>query len=98
MELQGTNLALWDYNLFEIGITEISFEIRIMDLKSNLICIFYPHKLAFIWNFYLKLELYDYIGFEIGITGLQDPPPHGALFVAWGSTANCQGKKSSCQG
>ena len=37
------NLGLWDCreknweygNMFEIGITEISFEIRIMDLNSN---------------------------------------------------------------
>ena len=29
------NLGLWDYTLFEIGITEISFEIWIMDIKFD---------------------------------------------------------------
>ena len=36
-----TNLGLWDYTLFEIGITEISYEIRIVDLKFNQIGIFH---------------------------------------------------------
>ena len=35
MGLQGKHLGLWNYTLFEIGITEISFEIGIKDLKSN---------------------------------------------------------------
>ncbi len=35
-------LGLWDYTLFEIGITEISFEIGIMDVKFNQIWIFHP--------------------------------------------------------
>ena len=39
------------------------FEIWIMDLKSNQSGIFYP----------CKLESRDYVGFEIGITGLLDP-------------------------
>ena len=30
MGLQGEKLGLWDYTLFEIGITEIMFEIGIM--------------------------------------------------------------------
>ncbi len=33
MGLQGKKLGLWDYTLFEIGITETSFEIGIMDIK-----------------------------------------------------------------
>ncbi len=40
------NLGLWDYILFEIGITEISFEIGIMDIKSNQIGVFHPCKLG----------------------------------------------------
>ncbi len=35
MGLQGKHLGLYDYGLFEIAITEISFEIEIMNLKSN---------------------------------------------------------------
>ena len=46
MGLHGKKLGLWDYALFEIGITEISFEIGIMDLKSNQIGIFHPCKLG----------------------------------------------------
>ncbi len=42
MGLQGKILGLWDYTLFEIGITEMSFEIGIMDLKLNQIWIFHP--------------------------------------------------------
>ncbi len=53
MELQGKELGLLDYTLFEIGITEISFEFGIMDLKSNQIGIFHP----------LKLGLRDYACF-----------------------------------
>ncbi len=41
MGLQGKNLGLWDYTVFEIGITEISYEIGIMDLKFNQIGIFH---------------------------------------------------------
>ncbi len=78
MELQGRNLGLWDYTLFEIGITEISFEIGIMDLKSNQIGMFHP----------CKLELRDFTLFEIWIMGLHQfwnwdygitgpPPPYG---------------------
>ena len=55
------NLGLWDYNLFESGITEISFEIGIMYLKSNQIGIFHT----------CKLGLRDFILFEIGIMGLR---------------------------
>ena len=33
MGLQGEYLGLWDYTLFEIRITEISFEIGIMDFQ-----------------------------------------------------------------
>ncbi len=61
MGLQGKNLGLWDYNLFEIGITEISFEIGIIDLKSNQIQIFRPCNLGF----------WDDILFKIGIMGLR---------------------------
>ncbi len=60
MGLQGKNLGLWDYTLFEIWITEISFEIGIMDLKSNQIGIFHP----------CKLGLRDFTLFEIQIMGL----------------------------
>ena len=60
MGLQGRNLGLWNYTLFEIGITEITFEIGIMDLKSNQIGIFHP----------CKLGLWDFIPFEIRIMGL----------------------------
>ncbi len=35
MGLQGKKLGLWDYTLFEIGITEIMFEIGIMGFQSN---------------------------------------------------------------
>ncbi len=35
MGLQGKKLGLWDYILFEIGITEIMFEIGIMGFQSN---------------------------------------------------------------
>ena len=42
MGLQRKKLGLWDYTLFEIGITEISSEIGIMDLKFNQIWIFHP--------------------------------------------------------
>ncbi len=42
MGLQGKNLGLCDYTLFEIVITEISFEIGIKDLKSNQIWVFPP--------------------------------------------------------
>ncbi len=61
MGLQGGKLGLWDYTLFEIGITEISFEIGIMDLKSNQIGILHP----------CKLGLLDFTLFEIGIMGLR---------------------------
>ncbi len=33
--LQGGKLGLWDYTLFEIGITDIMFEIGIMGFQSN---------------------------------------------------------------
>ena len=42
MGLQVKILGLWVYTLFEIGITEISFEIGIMDLKFNQNWIFLP--------------------------------------------------------
>ncbi len=61
MRLQGKNLGLWDYTLFEIGITEISFEIGIMDLKSNQIGIFHA----------CKLGSRDHTLFKIGILGLR---------------------------
>ncbi len=41
MGLQGEKLGLWDYTLFEIGITEICFEIGIMHLKFNQMWIFH---------------------------------------------------------
>ncbi len=78
--ITGENLGLQDYTLFEIWITEISFEIGIMDIKSNQKGIFHP------CTYIVKLGLRDYtlfvIGitglhyssFEIRITGLQDPP------------------------
>ena len=62
--LQGKNLGLWDYNLFEMGITEIRSEIRILGF----------HTKSGNWDygiaFHLKLGLPDYTPFEIGITGL----------------------------
>ena len=67
-------MGLWDYTRFEIGIIEISFEIGIMDLKSNQI----GFSVHVNWDYwispYLKLGLWDYASFEIWITGLQDPP------------------------
>ncbi len=51
---------LWGYTLFGIGITEISFEIGVMDLKSNQIWIFHP----------CKLGLRDFTLFEIRSMGL----------------------------
>ena len=64
MELQGKNLDLmWDYTLFEIGITEISFDIGIMDPKSNKIGIVHPCKLG--------LQDKDFTLFEIWILGLR---------------------------
>ncbi len=33
--LQGKNLGLWDYALFEIGITKISYEIGIMGFHTK---------------------------------------------------------------
>ena len=74
MEIQGINLELCDYTLFEIWITEISCEIGIMDIQSNRIWIFYPCKLGLRDGIspYLKFGLWDYTGFEIGSTGLQD--------------------------
>ena len=35
MELQWKKMGLWDYTLFEIGITEIMFEIGITGFQSN---------------------------------------------------------------
>ena len=89
MGLQGKNLGLWDCTLFEIGITEISFEIGITDIKSNQIGIFHPCKIGITglqptWNWdygitpVLKLGLRQF-------TGLQDPPK-GALFITDGQT------------
>ncbi len=40
------NFGLCDYTLFEIWITEISFEIGLKHLKSNQIGIFHPCKLG----------------------------------------------------
>ena len=60
MGLREKNLGLWDKTLFEIGFTEISFEIGIMDIKFNLIGIFHP----------CKLGLWDFTPIEIGIMGL----------------------------
>ena len=71
MGLQGTNLGLWDYTLSEIGITEISFEIGIMNLKFNQIGTSHP----------CKLGLRDFTIFEIGITGLQDLP-YGGPYIS----------------
>ncbi len=69
-------MGLHSVTLFEIGITEISFEIGIMDLKSD------TQKCRNAKSLrrsspYLKLGLRDYAGLEIGITGLQNPPPWG---------------------
>ncbi len=81
MGLQGENLGLWDYTLFQIGIAEISFEIGIMDHKSNQIGIFHT----------CKLGLRDSTLFEIGIMGItpvlklglryyRTPPPYGGPY------------------
>ena len=66
-------MGLWDDTRFEIGITEISFEIGIMDLKSSQIWIFHPCKLGLRDFTLLKLGLLHYASFEIEITGLQHP-------------------------
>ncbi len=72
-------LELWDYTLFEIGITEIGLEIGIMDLKFN----------KFIFSIPSKLGLWDFTLCEIGITpvlklGLRyyRTPPVGALLMS----------------
>ncbi len=67
--ITGKKMGLWDYILFEIGITETSFAIGIMGLKINQIWIFHPCIFGM-----LNFTRFDYAGFEIGITGLQDPP------------------------
>ncbi len=60
--LQCTSLETPCLNtMFESAITEISFEIVIMELKSTQIGIFHPCKLA----------LQDFTLFEIGIMGLR---------------------------
>ncbi len=80
-------MGLWDFNLFEIGITEIMFEIGITGFQSN------PNqgkpfqigitglRLISNWDYgitcLLKLGFRDYTPFEIGIMGLQDPPLQG---------------------
>ena len=64
MGLQWKKLGLWDYTLFEIGITEIMLEIGISSWDYGITCL-------------LKLGLRDYTPFEIGIMGLQDPPLTG---------------------
>ena len=79
MGLQGKILGLWDYTLFEIGITEISFEIGIMDFKTGFAK---PTKLGFSiqvnWDYgispYLKFRLWDYTGFEMGLRDYRIPP------------------------
>ncbi len=63
MGLQGEKLGLWDYSLFEIGITEIMFELGIMGFQSN------PNRDYGITPL-LKFGLWDYTPIEIGITGL----------------------------
>ncbi len=83
MGLQWKKLGLWDYTLFEIGITEIMFEIRITGFQSNPNQGFQIIGLHLISNWdsgitcLWKLELWDCTPFEIGIMGLQDPPLHG---------------------
>ncbi len=73
-EGQVWDLGLWDYTLFEIRKLEISFEIGIMDLKSDQIWIFHPCKLGLHpISPYLKFGLWDYTSFEIGIMALQNP-------------------------
>ena len=66
MGLQGKKLGLWDYNLFEIGITDISFEIGIMDIKSNQKGIFHPCKIGI-------TGLHPFRNWDYGITR----PPYG---------------------
>ena len=63
-------LGLWDYTPFEIGITEISFEIGIMDIKSNQKGIFHPCKIGI-------TGLHPFRNWDYGITlvlksGLRD--------------------------
>ena len=62
-------LGLWDYTLLEIGITDISFEIVIMDIKSNKKGISTHVKLGLRITPYSYFGLRDYTSFEIGITG-----------------------------
>ena len=65
--ITGEKLGLWDYTLFEIGITKIMFEIGITGLRII------PN-----WDYgitcVLKLGLRDCTPFEIGMMGLQDSP------------------------
>ncbi len=58
--ITGEKLGLWDYTLFEIGITEIRSEIALSRV----------HHLGFHTKPIWKLGLRDSIPFEIGITGL----------------------------
>ncbi len=74
MGFQGKNLGLWDYTLFEIEITEISFEIGIIQKG-----IFHPCKIGITglhpfrnWDHRITLVLK--INRDYGITG---PPYRG---------------------
>ena len=75
MGLQGKYLGLWDDTLFEIGITEISFEIGIMDIKSNQKVIFHPCKIDITglhpfpnWDYRITLAL------KLGLRDYRTPP------------------------
>ncbi len=84
------NLGLWDYRgeIWDYGITPcLKLGLQKSAMKLGL-WISNPTKLGFFthvnWEYgitpYLKLGLRDYASFEIGITGLQDPPM-GALIL-----------------
>ncbi len=84
MGLHGKKLGLWDYTLFEIGITEISFEIGIMDLEFNQIWIFHLQYIG-IMGFH---PIWKYYGITLVLKlGLQDPPYGGPfndiIMTAW---------------
>ncbi len=64
-------------SLFEIGITEIMFEIGIMGFQSNPNQGFKIQDKIFSTS-HFKLGLRDYTPFEIGIMGFTGPPLTGA--------------------
>ncbi len=73
-------MGLWYYTLFEIEITEINFEIGIMDLKSNQTGIFHhPCQLGLqdltLFEICINMGLHRFWNWGYGITG--PPAPKG---------------------